>query len=41
MIFCINTTKDEDENKIIKEKISGMSVFNPIVSEAYYINLKE
>lgn len=41
MIFCINTTKDEDENKIIKEKISGISVFNPIVSEAYYINLKE
>ncbi len=41
MIFCINTTKDEDKNKIIKEKISGMSVFNPIVSEAYYINLKE
>lgn len=41
MIFSINTTKDEDENKIIKEKISGISVFNPIVSEAYYINLKE
>ena len=41
MIFYVNTVKDEDENKIIKEKISGISVFNPIVSEAYYINLKE
>ena len=41
MIFYVNTVKDEDENKIIKEKISGISVFNPIVSEAYYINLKD
>ncbi len=27
MFFYINTEKDDNENKIIKEKISGISIF--------------
>ena len=41
MVFYIETEKDENEDKIIKEKISGISVFNSNVNEAYYINFKE
>lgn len=41
MIFYINTDKDENQEKIIKEKISGIGVFNSKSNEAYYINLKE
>ncbi len=40
MIFYINTVKDENQDKIIKEKISSISIFNAIAKEAYYINLK-
>ena len=41
MIFYIETEKDENEEKIIKEKITVISVFNTSGNEAYYINLKE
>ena len=41
MVFYIETEKDKNEDKIIKEKISGISVFNSNVNEAYYINFKE
>ena len=41
MIFYIETEKDENEEKIIKEKITVISVFNTAGNEAYYINLKE
>ena len=41
MVFYIETEKDENEDKIIKEKISEISVFNSNVNEAYYINFKE
>ncbi len=41
MIFYINTEKDEDEEKIIKEKILGIGIFNQKDNESYYINLKE
>ncbi len=41
MIFYIETEKDENEKKIIKEKITVISVFNTSENEAYYINLKE
>lgn len=41
MIFYIETEKDENEEKIIKEKITVISVFNTSENEAYYINLKE
>ena len=40
MIFYIETEKDENENNIIKEKITGISIFNSSENEAYYINLK-
>ena len=40
MIFYIETEKDNDEDKIIKEKITGISVFNFSENEAYYIDLK-
>ena len=41
MIFYIETEKDENEEKIIKEKITVISVFNTSENEAYYINLKQ
>ncbi len=41
MIFCISTSKDEKEEKIIKEKIDGIGIFNKKDNEAYYIKLKE
>lgn len=41
MIFYINTSKDENEEKIIKEKISGIGIFNKKDNKAYYINLEE
>lgn len=40
MIFYIETEKDNDEDKIIKEKITGISVFNSSENESYYIDLK-
>ena len=41
MIFYINTDKDENQEKIIKEKIVGIGFFNSKSNEAYYMNLKE
>lgn len=41
MIFYINTSKDENEEKIIKEKISGIGIFNKKDNESYYISLNE
>lgn len=40
MIFYIETEKDNDEDKIIKEKITGISIFNSSENEAYYIDIK-
>ena len=40
MIFYISTDKDENQEKIIKEKITGIGVFNSKANEAYYINFK-
>lgn len=39
MIFYINTSSDENEENIIKEKITGIGFFNKKDDEAYYINL--
>ena len=41
MIFYLNTEKDIDEEKIIKEKIIGIGIFNNSLKEAYYININE
>ena len=40
MIFYIETEKINDEDKIIKEKITGISIFNSSENEAYYIDIK-
>ena len=40
MIFYIDTKKDDNESKIIKEKISSISVYNEEEKEVYYFNLK-
>lgn len=40
MIFYMDTDKDENQEKIIKEKITGIGIFNSRSNEAYYINLK-
>ena len=39
MIFYHNTVSDKNEEKIIKEKIVGIGIFNNKEKEAYYINL--
>lgn len=39
MIFYIDTDKDKNQEKIIKEKITGIGIFNPKSNESYYINL--
>ncbi len=41
MIFYFLTNKIEDEDKIIKEEIIGMSIYNKENNEIYYIDLKE
>ena len=41
MIFYMLTKLDETQEKIIKEKIAGIGIFNKIEKEAYYIELKE
>lgn len=41
LIFYINTEKDKNENKIIKEKITGISVYNIKENESYYLDLDE
>ena len=40
MIFYMETEKDNEEDKIIKEKITGISIFNSSENEAYYIDIK-
>ena len=40
MIFYIETEKVNDEDKIIKKKITGISIFNSSENEAYYIDIK-
>ena len=40
MIFYICTDKDENQEKIIKEKITGIGIFNSKANETYYINFK-
>ena len=40
MIFYMETEKVNDEDKIIKEKITGISIFNSSENEAYYIDIK-
>ena len=40
MIFCFDTDKDDNQEKIIKEKITGIGVFNSRANEAYYISFK-
>lgn len=39
MIFYLNTEKDEDTEKIIKEKIFGISIFNKKENEVYYTKI--
>ena len=39
MIFYLNTEKDEDTEKIIKEKIVGISIFNKKENEVYYTKI--
>ncbi len=41
MIFYLQTEKDDDQENIIKEKITGISVYNPEIQEAYYIKLDQ
>ena len=39
MIFSLNTKQDENQEKIIKEKIKGISIYNNKDNEVYYINI--
>ena len=41
MVFVINTEKDGNEEKIIKEKIVGIGIYNKEQNEAYYIDLNK
>ena len=41
MVFYLQTESDELPEKIIKEKIAGMSIYNPDTQEAYYIKLNQ
>ncbi len=41
MIFYLQTDNDENEEKIIKEKIVAISVYNKELNEAYYLELNE
>ena len=41
LVFYIQTEKDGNQEKIIKEKITGIAIFNEKEKEAYYIKLKE
>ena len=41
MIFYLVTTQDTIPEKIIKEKIIGMSLYNPEQNEVYYIKFSE
>jgi len=39
MTFYLATEQDTDENKIIKERITGISIYNSENKEAYYIDV--
>ncbi len=41
MIFYIDTEKDDNQDKIIKEKISSLSIYNSVLNEVYYISFKD
>lgn len=41
LIFAINTEKDENEEKIVKEKIVGIGIYNKQQNEAYYIDFNK
>ncbi len=41
MIFYLQTDNDENQEKIIKEKIVAISVYNKELNEAYYLELNE
>ena len=41
MIFYLQTENDENQEKIIKEKIVAISVYNKETNEAYYLELNE
>lgn len=41
MIFYLQTEKDENPEYIIKEKITGMSIYNREEKEAYYLKVNE
>ncbi len=41
MIFAINTCKDENQEKIIKEKIIGFGIFDEEQKEAMYLTAEE
>lgn len=39
MFFYINKEQDEDDTKIIKEKIVGISIYNEKLNECYYVTI--
>ena len=41
MIFYLQTIKDENPEKIVKEKIIGFTIFNEETKEAIYLHIKE
>ena len=41
MIFYFSTEEVQDEEKIIKEKIKGIAIYNKIENEVYYTNLED
>ena len=41
MIFYVGTSKDDNEDKIIKEKITYITIYNKEKEEAYYIKINE
>jgi len=41
MTFYLATEQDTDENKIIKERITGISIYNSENKEAYYIDVSQ
>ena len=41
MVFYLQTETDQLPENIIKEKITGMSLYNPDTQEAYYIKLNQ
>jgi len=40
LIFYINTTQEMNPENIIKEKITGLTIYNEKTQEVYYINIK-